>query len=294
MTLIVGLTGPESVWMLADRKLTFYDGREPRNDARKILLLRTEDGRAILGYAGLGITGMGNEPSDWMSAVLRGRNYPLERALGTLALAAAAQLPRHLTAIGQPHAILIPAFLLDQPRLYTIGIDAGGQAQFHFHGKNAAGRLRATRIGLAGSGSRELLRDKTWMRPLLKLLRRVDNGSIRPQILSDLLAGLNHRVNLVDKTVSDECIVAWQYRDGGALGGGGGQQFYAGTRRLDSPGLPTIWNGRDMTALVEVIMKHSLPSIQKQLASEPSGPVDIEKLNTELARLPDQPDEKLL
>jgi hypothetical protein len=74
MTLVLSVTGPESIWTVADRRLTYHD-REPRQDARKIMFLETTNGLAILAYAGLGETGQGTEPADWMSAVLRGRNW---------------------------------------------------------------------------------------------------------------------------------------------------------------------------------------------------------------------------
>ena len=77
MTFILAVRGPKSIWLLADRRLS-YEGRLPKDDACKVMFLETTDGVAILGYAGLGATARGTEPSDWMSAVLRGRNFPLD------------------------------------------------------------------------------------------------------------------------------------------------------------------------------------------------------------------------
>jgi hypothetical protein len=57
------------------------------------MFLETTDGVAILGYAGLGATAGGTEPADWMAAVLRCRNFPLEQSLGILADAMKAQMP---------------------------------------------------------------------------------------------------------------------------------------------------------------------------------------------------------
>jgi hypothetical protein len=55
VTLVVAVTGPESIWLLADRRLS-YAARPPKDDGRKIMFLETTDGVAILGYAGLGAT----------------------------------------------------------------------------------------------------------------------------------------------------------------------------------------------------------------------------------------------
>lgn len=84
VTLVLTVNSRESIWLLADRRLSFK-ARMPRDDARKVMFLETTDGVAILGYAGLGATALGTEPADWMSAVLRGRNLPLEQCLGALA-----------------------------------------------------------------------------------------------------------------------------------------------------------------------------------------------------------------
>jgi len=65
-------------------------------------------GWLLLEYAGLGDTAK-TEPADWMSAVLRGRNLPLEQSIGILAEAVKAQLPRHLSPRIPQHHVLIPA-----------------------------------------------------------------------------------------------------------------------------------------------------------------------------------------
>src|SRR5215831_18553879 len=88
--------------------------------------LETTDATAILGYAGLGATALGTEPADWMSAVLRGRNLPLEHSLAVLAEALKKQLPRHMLRIAGSgpvaHNVFVPAFVGKEVRLYTIDL----------------------------------------------------------------------------------------------------------------------------------------------------------------------------
>lgn len=125
MTLVLTINGPDTIWMLTDRRISFA-GRPPKDDGRKMMTLETKDGVAVLGYAGLGTTAGGTEPADWMSAVLRGRNLPLEQCLGELSSALQRQFPKHLAALpvqfGAAHSILVPAFLNDEPRLYSIDL----------------------------------------------------------------------------------------------------------------------------------------------------------------------------
>jgi hypothetical protein len=61
----------------------------------------------------------GTEPADWMSAVLRGRNLPLEQSLWVLTQAIEKQVPRHMLRMakdeGRAHVVLVPAFLGKEP-----------------------------------------------------------------------------------------------------------------------------------------------------------------------------------
>jgi hypothetical protein len=82
------------------------------------MILETTDGTALLGYAGLGATALGTEPSDWVKSVLRGRNLPLEQSLGVLTEAMKKQFPRHLVKLpgygGPVHNVIVTAFLGDE------------------------------------------------------------------------------------------------------------------------------------------------------------------------------------
>ena len=118
MTLILTVSGPKSIWAVADRRLSHRTGIV-RGDARKLAFLETVDGVAILSYAGLGATAAGTEPSDWMSRVLRGVNAPMERSLKFLADAMEKQIPEHLARVpgprGPSHSIY--SFVNEKPML---------------------------------------------------------------------------------------------------------------------------------------------------------------------------------
>src|SRR5262249_19640497 len=123
VTLVLALNSRDSIWVVADRRLSYADKRPPVEDAVKVMDLETTDGVALLAYAGLGATRRGTQPSEWMSGVLRGRGgLTLEAALGILSEAALRELPAHLSHLpGNAHTILAPAFIRGVgARMYTI------------------------------------------------------------------------------------------------------------------------------------------------------------------------------
>lgn len=306
MTLILTANSRESVWMLADRRLSCR-ACPPKEDGRKIMFLETTDGVAILGYAGLGATIKGTEPADWMSAVLRGRNFPLEQSLGELAGAMQRQLPRHLLRLPRDvpagHNVVIPSFVNGEVRLYTIDlVFAPNRKTYAFRytrhvvNRSADRPQRTPRLGLAGSGAICLTRDKRWIRELLRLVRASDSRQVSPLVVADHLARINelaHR-NTSDGTVGPRCIVAWRHNKLGVHKGGGRHQFYDGTKRTgDSGALPTIANGMDIQALVQAMMPHMMAQMSALRAGGPANELDATKLNADLAKLPEHPDENL-
>lgn len=163
MSLVLTVNGHEAIWLLADRRLSFKV-RAPRDDARKVMFLETKDGVAILGYVGLGATALGTEPADWMSAVLRGRNLPLEQSLGFLAEAMKRQFPRHMVWMpghgGPVHNVIVTAFLGNEVRFYTIDLAfAPDRKRYRFRytrhviNKPTPATARPPRLGLGGTGA---------------------------------------------------------------------------------------------------------------------------------------------
>ena len=75
---------------------------------------------------------------------------------------------------------------------------------------------------------------------------------------------------------------------------GGGQQFNTGTNRdANSPIIPHISNGTDMQAFFELLMPHFIESLEGLQEGQPPKEFDKDKINSELAILPDKPDEIL-
>ncbi|MEO8559484.1 MAG: hypothetical protein ABI439_10505 [Rhodospirillales bacterium] len=296
MTLVIAVTTPESIWLLADRRLTYPNSRT-KDTARKIMSLEADDGVALIGYSGLGATAFGTEPSDWMSAVLRGRRLPLEQLLDVLASAIKEHIPEKLKKRrpGHIHQVLIPAFVKRKARLYTIALVASNaisdikleyQRQIldvtHPH-SNVPPRL-----AIAGSGSRFFINNPL-QRKLMRLVKASDRKKIRPELVADALAELNYNVHKIDKSVGPSCIVTWRFRKSG-----GGVQFYTGTRRESSPGIPGIGAGMDISAIAALAMQYLLPSMQPALADGVTSNNNDTKFDQALSKLPGGPDEKLI
>lgn len=304
VTLIATVNGRNSIWLLADRRLS-YKGRGPKDDARKLMFLETVDGVAILGYAGLGATALGTEPADWMSNVLRGRNLPLEQSLMVLADAMRKQFPRHMARMPGPgapaHAVVATAFLNGEVRVYAIElVFAPDRKDFSFRCTRPVPPgpvARTPQLAFAGSGARHLAQDRQRIRSLLRLVRAYDRDKVSSTAVADYLATLNLEVHKKDGTVGPRCIVAWRNKKGSNKEGGG-QWYYTGETRdvagTDMRCLPTITNGMDVRALAAFLIPRTLDKMHAAMTSgQPVEELDNDQLNAEIRRLPWGPDEDL-
>jgi hypothetical protein len=282
VTLVVAVVGPKTIWLLCDRRLSYGGGRPPKDDARKVMILETIDkGKAICGYSGLGKTARGSEPSDWMSAVLRGRNLPLEQSLGVLAQAMKREFPPHLLQMpgeGAPaHNILVPAFLGGEPKLYTIGLACARDRKTHAFGYWSH-KVGITTVGLSGSGGAYLQRKSIeWRDALVRAVEAHDSGQLSPYAVAGHLAKLNYGVSRHDKAVGPRCVVVWR----GKTGGGGGAAYTRRTQDRRGPSLPLISGGTDLAAIFARLGTMKWP-----------GPLGADEIPS-LADIPTTPDEKL-
>jgi hypothetical protein len=301
MTLLASINGPETIWFLADRRIC-WPARPPKDDAQKVVLLRAVDGLAILGYAGLGITALGTEPSEWMKSVLDKRGYPLEEALSVLASAMERELPQHLMQLPmstRTHGVLAPAFYGDwnssSARLYSIDPVScpkhGGHFRVVRHDMTNTGI--PTPVMVAGSGGATLMKlmeDRSRRSTLRRMVRACANDRIFASTVADHLAHLNYEVHKINPGVGPRCIVVWRHRLGGKRSGGGYLYYTAGRREQQTPDpslLPPLINV-ESSGLVRVL---------NRMAAHASGePVDeaLEKKTNRSLLLPtDFPDDKL-
>lgn len=307
MTLVLSVHSRDSLWLVVDRRLSYGTSRPPVDTAVKVMNLETPDGVGLLAYAGLGATPRGTQPSEWMSAVLRGRGgSTFEHALGALAAAANKELPRHLARMpGGGHFIIIPAFVRGVGcRLYSIDNVVDRRTKRHWyrytsHQRTAEPGSPSVRLAVGGTGGIYLaLKDGSWQRALLSLVNAHDRGKVSDQVIADQLASLNYEAHqeVRDGSVGPRCIVVWRRRPD-ARGGapGGGHQFYTAIDRdQDSATIPTIANGMDVQGIAGVLMTAFQARVASHgLRSGAAFDIDTDGMNRLLAKLPFEPDEKL-
>ena len=239
MTLVFSVHSRDSLWVVVDRRLSYGGRRPPVDDAVKIMDLETTDGHGLLAYAGLGATPRGTQPSEWMSAVLRGRGgMTFEQTLGVLADAATRELPKYLVSVpGGSHSIVIPAFVRGiGSRLYTIDNvvhPKTGQHWYRYtsHQRTADPGSPSARLAFAGTGGEYIYRnkDRAWQRELLSLVNQHDRGKISDHLIADQLAQLNYEAHKALEAAGDRLL-----DHGPSSSGADGQTLGRGRREVDT------------------------------------------------------------
>lgn len=289
MTLVIALQGAKSIWLVADRRLT-YPNRQ-RNDACKILTVEGNNGVALLGYAGLGASARNTEPSSWMNDLLVGLPVmPIEGYLNVIAQAMQAELPQHLSKMPttQAHHLIAPALIDGEPRLYGIFLELGQGGKMPRFVYTRFARTEnggpPPRLALAGSGLNHIPPPKQWYRELFRLVVAFERGRVSPRAVADRLACINEQAAIKDRSVSPECIVTWRLN-------GGGFQFYSGSKRInaDKP-IPAVANGMDIQDLVNISMAFALKdfaAMRKGEATQNHGSEiqsELDKLSSKVKR----------
>jgi hypothetical protein len=260
MTLVLALTSPKSIWLVTDRRLSTPNG-VVNDHARKFMRLETYDGRALIGYAGLGATRGKTEPADWMARVLRGRNLSVDQSIGVLAAAMNDRLRPHIdmlpAGVLRGHQVIAPAFVNGKPELYEIQLYRQPGREYvlkhtRYQVEHPFAKQPGTpRVMIGGSGGPILGADWSWTRPLLRLIRAYDDGKVTQRTVATHLAKINQRVAQKVASVGPTSIVSWYSTDRG-----GGHDFFIEDQI--QPGLlhrriPLISRGTDMLAFIEAM-----------------------------------------
>lgn len=312
MTLVLTALGRESVWMVTDRRLT-VGSRVVTEEAIKVVDLGTSNGRVLIGYAGIGATAKGTQPSDWIVALLRGARPDLAQALSHLARAAERQLPPHLKMMrgGSSHVMLIAGFEEAAPKVFAIAQGtAADRTPFALRYEQVFGPPRANgkhptpRIASTGTGTPALWANKkAWMRKILRLISRHESGDVSSEMVATELAGMNFYAHeRTDGTVGPNCLVVWRYRNGAVIGGGA-QQAFEGLRKAKDPPIirkakytpiiPAVDGGYDVGQLVKLTMESTMPTLVEAIKTGTPPRDTSEEMKAAVARGNWERDERL-
>lgn len=198
---------------MTDRRMTTQNGHA-REYGVKALTVEASDGVVALGYAGLGQTVGGTQPSRWMASVLQGRNLTVSECLWVIADEMRRHFPPHLLA-GWSHLVLAVAWVDGESRVYGLGVTDTGHVGYQ--------RLRikdpprphdlepaSPRVMYTGSGGAWFSTHHSrrwWVRHLCSLAKRHDDGTISQAMVAQRLATLNDLASNGDATVGPTCIV---------------------------------------------------------------------------------------
>jgi hypothetical protein len=250
--------------MMADRRLTIGN-RIIRDDAVKLMSLETSDGRAFLGYAGLGSTHSKTQPSDWMSNVLRGRGLTMERSLGILLDAMRQRFfpfIREMAAQQQSqHNVVVPAVVQGTPRLYSLDLVLSEPDRFYgyryskWETEHKPGVFCPPTIAYGGSGAAQFENMKDTKRHIRHLVRANERGLISPHAVSEYLADVNYRISELNSSVGPNSIIAWNYSRGWTKFNGGRASYTGKERDLNMPEIPMIAGTLDMRAFGSALLK---------------------------------------
>lgn len=317
MTLTVSIQTKDSIWLVTDRRLS-YQGRRPVDTAIKATIVEVTGGIALVGYAGLGATGLvpphglGNQPSQWVGNVLRGRHLPLEQMLEVIADAMQREFLPHLKKIPatllRQHCFLVPAFVESKPLVFAIALALTPDGnKFTFArctkgGTKPALQITAPTVAI-GSGA-PALSGTDWQRSTLRLVNAYNRKKISAQTVADHLASLTYlsHQKTKDETVGPSSLVVWRNSETGSHKGGGMHSFYAlGKRVSDATEVPWIKDGSDMAAIFAIIEEEVFPDLRKMVVAAHRGEHTTEfdkdraerAMNENLSKLPSNPDEKL-
>jgi hypothetical protein len=247
LTFIIAFVTRKSSWLVADRRLS-KSGEEPDDTGIKVMALETNDAVSLIGYSGLGATGAGTQPSDWMVGVLSDMNLPLEQSLSVIAGAIEVRFPKHLLQLPSQqrvHETAVVSLMRDgnDSRICVHKTDynagrSGALNQFSREDIKVGDSLHfASKFYVGGAGRKELLGNTVWARKIAKLVAACEREKITDEQVAREFSRINFAVHEGHKeTVGPECIVVTRRK-----GGGGNHGAYLNGDRLSvSVQIPTV------------------------------------------------------
>jgi hypothetical protein len=280
MTQLLAFTSKTSVWLAADRRLTFERGL--RDDAFKVFRLDTDDARCLIAYSGIGRTAGSTEISEWLPLITRGRRLTLLNALSDIAAIADHHLRPHLGQRIPFHIFLIMAVEEHSISVYRIEINLNFPKPLIHRVLPNSESLLPPRFVFTGSGGAYIrVHERHQVRSIWRLLKQLDQGQPAASCIARHIGSMMTRISSNCSGVSPSCIVSAITRNSFS----GHYYLEKDTIQTNTPMMPTVSHGMDISQLAR--------SLQKAMAAGEidaiTGIVDEAKLKARTHRLDNAP-----
>ena len=282
MTLILGMSKPEGIYLSVDYRVTDSRTRALIDDAStKSLTIHyppLDNGapKVLLGFSGLARLHDGTPVLTWIRETLRGESEVIDQSMAHLRT----RLNRDIAPLGLP--LIINLLVLEKNRrlfggLTNLRITSPGQTSVMRTFEYVMNELNDWTIFANGSGAQRLLKDGHFARlqPHLGTVPR------EPMNHMKLLAVINRRVAAKDKTVSPFCHVSFINSN---------DRFkpisHSFTERGESVPfeMPFLLSGIDMTDWMREFMHNSQAFFKGEISVLPE--IDNKKATEQIKRRP--------
>ncbi|MBT8413956.1 MAG: hypothetical protein KJO30_06440 [Boseongicola sp.] len=298
MTLALSLQTKDSVWLLTDHRLS-APGFAPVDTAVKATRLELSDGELLVGYAGIGLTPLGSQPSHWIASSFRGTKPAVNDAMYHLRNLALQEFPKHLRRVKRVehrrHEFIASGFKDGRPVVYILRIfEMNGEfqallniAQMHHRDAKVGTTIPFVMTGSAVS-SIKVLNENT-LREVLRYARYYNRSKVSSEVVARCFFQIGSAIynDCKDGSISPNFLVMWQNnKTGRHLGGGGAFEFdRSGTITPLDGSIPTIAGGMDINAIHKALFP-----ILEDLGNADEAAES--RRNAALASIPTTPDSK--
>jgi hypothetical protein len=282
VTLIIGMSKPEGIYLSVDYRITNPSTREIiNNTAIKSLTIHyppMDNGgpRVLLAFTGLAELPDGTPTLTWIRETLRGESEVIDQSMTHLRK----RLNRDIAPLGSP--LIINLLVLERYRrlfgaFTNLRIPPPGENPVMPGFRYIMSQLTGWTIFANGSGAQRLMKDGHFARlqPHLGIVPR------EPMNHMNLLAGMNRRVAAKDDTVSSFCQVSFI-----PSGTRFGPTSHAFTERGEAVPfeMPFIISGIDTTEWTRELRRNSEALRRGEISKMPE--ISNEKLNEQIRRRP--------
>ena len=281
MTLILGMSKPEGIYLSVDYRVTDLRTRRLVDDETTKSLtihyppLNDNGPKVLLGFSGLAVLKDGTPTMTWIRETLRGETQVIDASMAHLRK----RLNRDIASLGVP--LIVNLLVLEKDRrlvgAFTNMRSKSGRVSTMNHFEYVMTELNDWFIFANGSGALRLLKDGHLARlqPHLSIVPR------KPMNHMNLLAGINRQVAVKDNSVSPFCKVSFLNAD---------DRFQAASEAFTNRGetvpfeMPILFGGLDFTDLTRDFMRNFQDFSEGRVASLPEP--DTDEMNRRLKRRP--------